>query len=180
MQGRRRYGDDGRMRRALADGSENPSLPSLSACTALSLLFASAACSSAGGGSAGTGTTTASTSSEAGWRGRRRPEDPTLVGERKTDLGTRRPSDRLARMELGAMGTEQPGDAADNAKQGATTVRLPLRWWGDYPDGDDARNDNDPGHVDQKHLALLDQEIDDLAAEHVWVVAQTIRGCFGA
>jgi len=69
----------------------------------------------------------------------------------------------------GQWGTEQPQDAADNAAQGATIVRVPLRWWGDYPDGDDAYKDTDPGHIETGHLATLDKMIDDLAAAHVWV-----------
>jgi hypothetical protein len=69
----------------------------------------------------------------------------------------------------GQWGTEQPEDAADNKQQGANIVRVPLRWWGDYPDMDDARKDSDPGHIDKGHLDILDKEIDDITAQGLWV-----------
>lgn len=71
----------------------------------------------------------------------------------------------------GQWGTAQPGDAAANAAQGANSVRLPLRWWGDYKTaGIDSRDVAAPGHIDPSHLAALDQDIAWAAAQHLWVV----------
>lgn len=69
----------------------------------------------------------------------------------------------------GNWGTWQPQDAADNATQGATVVRVPLRWWGDYVDGDDARKDDAPGHIDPAHLKELDDTIDGITSQGLWV-----------
>lgn len=69
----------------------------------------------------------------------------------------------------GAWGTAQPQDAADNAAQGANSVRIPLRWWGDWKDGVDSRDPSAPGHIDPAHLAVLDQMIDWAAARHLWI-----------
>jgi hypothetical protein len=69
----------------------------------------------------------------------------------------------------GEWGTEQPSDASDNAMQGATIVRIPLRWWGPYPTGVDARLDSDPGHIEAGHLAALDKTIGDAIAAGLWV-----------
>lgn len=69
----------------------------------------------------------------------------------------------------GAWGTWQPEDAAENAKQGANIVRIPLRWWGEYPAGEDSRRDEDPGHIDAAHLKVLDAVIDGIVSQHLWV-----------
>jgi|SRR5579863_1754619 len=69
----------------------------------------------------------------------------------------------------GWWGTVQPNDAADNARQGATVVRIPLRWWGPYPPGMDSRSDNAPGHIDPAHLAVLDGMIHQASAAHLWI-----------
>ncbi len=55
----------------------------------------------------------------------------------------------------GQWGTVQPQDAADNVAQGANSVRIPLRWWGDWRDGVDSRDVASPGHIDPAHLAIL-------------------------
>ncbi|HEX4418042.1 MAG TPA: cellulase family glycosylhydrolase [Kofleriaceae bacterium] len=68
----------------------------------------------------------------------------------------------------GQWGTVQPQDGADNAGQGANSVRLPLRWWGDWKDGVDSRDDGAPGHIDPAHLALLDQTVQWAAQNHLW------------
>jgi len=70
----------------------------------------------------------------------------------------------------GQWGTVQPGDAADHVQQGATVVRIPLRWWGNWGDGSiDARKDDAPGHIDPDHLAVLDQMIQSATEQHLWV-----------
>lgn len=69
----------------------------------------------------------------------------------------------------GEWGTVQPQDAADNVKQGANSVRIPLRWWGDWKPGVDSRNVSAPGHIDPAHLKLLDQTIAEATAAHLWV-----------
>ncbi|OLB81368.1 MAG: hypothetical protein AUI14_03645 [Actinobacteria bacterium 13_2_20CM_2_71_6] len=70
----------------------------------------------------------------------------------------------------GQWGTVQPQDAADNVAQGANSVRIPLRWWGDWKDNVDSRADAAPGHIDPAHLAVLDQTIAWAAGHHLWVI----------
>jgi hypothetical protein len=71
----------------------------------------------------------------------------------------------------GQWGTAQAGDAAANAAQGANSVRLPLRWWGDYKTSDiDSRDPSAPGHIDPSHLAELDKDIAWATGQHLWVV----------
>jgi hypothetical protein len=72
----------------------------------------------------------------------------------------------------GQWGTAQPLDATDNRAQGANSVRLPLRWWGDWKPGVDSRSADAgaPGHLDPAHLAVLDQTIAWATAQGLWVV----------
>ncbi|MFL6144895.1 MAG: glycoside hydrolase family 5 protein [Labedaea sp.] len=70
----------------------------------------------------------------------------------------------------GQWGTVQPQDGPDNAAAGANSVRIPLRWWGDWKDGVDSRSPGQPGHIDGDHLKLLDQTIDRAITNHLWVV----------
>ncbi len=70
----------------------------------------------------------------------------------------------------GEWGTVQPQDAADNVAQGANSVRIPLRWWGDWKPGVDSRNPSAPGHIDPAHLKILDQTIAEATSKHLWVV----------
>lgn len=72
----------------------------------------------------------------------------------------------------GQWGTAQPNDATANRTQGANSVRLPLRWWGDWKAGVDSRSldAGAPGHLDPEHLALLDQTIAWATEQHLWVV----------
>jgi cellulase (glycosyl hydrolase family 5) len=70
----------------------------------------------------------------------------------------------------GQWGTEQPEDGADNLAQGANSVRLPLRWWGDWKPGVDSRLTGAPGHIDPDHLKALDDHIALAASKHLWVV----------
>ena len=66
--------------------------------------------------------------------------------------------------------TAQPQDAADNVAQGANSVRIPLRWWGDWKPGVDSRDTATPGHIDPAHLAVLDQSIAWAGSHHLWVI----------
>lgn len=70
----------------------------------------------------------------------------------------------------GQWGTAQPNDAADNAAQGASSVRIPLRWWGDWKPGVDCKDSASPGHIEPGHLALLDQTIAWAVSQKLWVV----------
>jgi len=70
----------------------------------------------------------------------------------------------------GEWGTALAGDAADNKAQGASSVRLPLRWWGDYKPGIDGRATDAPGHIDPAHLAALDQTVEWATSGGLWVV----------
>jgi hypothetical protein len=70
----------------------------------------------------------------------------------------------------GQWGTVQPQDAGDNVAQGANSVRIPLRWWGDWRDGVDSRDPAAPGHIDPAHLAVLDRTIAWATGHHLWVI----------
>ncbi|WP_370943830.1 glycoside hydrolase family 5 protein [Amycolatopsis sp. cg5] len=69
----------------------------------------------------------------------------------------------------GQWGTVQPEDGADNAAAGANSVRIPLRWWGEWKEDVDSRDPDAPGHIDPAHLALLDQTIARAVDKHLWV-----------
>jgi hypothetical protein len=69
----------------------------------------------------------------------------------------------------GQWGTAQPQDAPDNRAAGANSVRIPLRWWGDWRDDVDSRDPDAPGHIDPAHLDLLDQTIKWAVDKHLWV-----------
>ncbi|WP_439657068.1 glycoside hydrolase family 5 protein [Lentzea sp. HUAS TT2] len=71
----------------------------------------------------------------------------------------------------GQWGTVQQQDPADNVAAGANSVRIPLRWWGEWKDGVDSR-DTDPGnlsHIKPGHLALLDQTVEQASAAGLWI-----------
>jgi aryl-phospho-beta-D-glucosidase BglC (GH1 family) len=70
----------------------------------------------------------------------------------------------------GEWGTAIERDAADNAAQGANSVRLPLRWWGDWKPGVDCRADDAPGHIDPDHLAVLDETVRWATDQRLWTV----------
>jgi len=85
---------------------------------------------------------------------------------------------KLRGWNWGQWGSEQPKDAEDNAAQGATIVRIPLRWWGFYDNEDssadpitrvDSRSDDSPGHIEPHHLHVLDQMIHDAACQGLWI-----------
>jgi hypothetical protein len=70
----------------------------------------------------------------------------------------------------GRWGTMQGGDGAANKAQGATMVRIPLRWWGIYGDDSiDSRDDTAPGLVDPAHLKELDRMIADASSAGLWI-----------
>lgn len=70
----------------------------------------------------------------------------------------------------GQFGTALEEDAHANHVQGANSVRIPLRWWGDWRDGVDSRDPDAPGHVSPTQLATLDAMIDWASAEGLWIV----------
>jgi hypothetical protein len=70
----------------------------------------------------------------------------------------------------GQWGAAQQQDAADNLAQGANSVRIPLRWWGDWKSNVDSRDPGAPGHVDPAHLSQLDRYISWATSQHLWVV----------
>ncbi len=73
----------------------------------------------------------------------------------------------------GRWGLAQSNDAADNAQQGANSVRIPLRWWGYYEGPDiDSRDDAQTATagIDANHLAILDAMIAQASAAHLWIV----------
>lgn len=71
----------------------------------------------------------------------------------------------------GQWGTVQPQDPGDHVAAGANSVRIPLRWWGDWKDGVDSRDpdENNPSHIDADHLKLLDQTIQQASSAHLWI-----------
>lgn len=62
------------------------------------------------------------------------------------------------------------GDAADHVAQGANCVRIPLRWWGNYPTGDDSRLDGSPGHINNTNLLALDHRVALASAQGLWII----------
>lgn len=68
------------------------------------------------------------------------------------------------------------GDAEQNEIQGANAVRIPLRWWGDYPNGANARDDSED-HIDQAHFDDLDAAVKDAVAHHLWVILFIDSNC---
>jgi len=69
----------------------------------------------------------------------------------------------------GQWGTVQPQDPGDNVAAGANSVRIPLRWWGEWKDGVDSRDPDAPGHISAEHLALLDRTIAQASDNHLWI-----------
>lgn len=77
---------------------------------------------------------------------------------------------QLRGFNWGQWGLAIPQDAPDNVAQGATSVRIPLRWWGDWKGEVDSRNDAAPGHIDPAALAVLDQTIKWATDAKLWTV----------
>jgi hypothetical protein len=66
-----------------------------------------------------------------------------------------------------------PQDAAQNASQGANAVRIPLRWWGNYPGkGVESRDDNATATagIAPANIAKLDQFVRAASAAKLWIV----------
>jgi hypothetical protein len=80
----------------------------------------------------------------------------------------------------GHWGTAQPQDAADNAKQGANAVRIPLRWWGFYGRrGVDSRDDAAiaTAGIDPAHLRALDAMVQRASDAGLWIVLFVDSDC---
>ena len=80
----------------------------------------------------------------------------------------------------GRWGFAQPGDAARNAGEGATCVRIPLRWWGYYLEhGVDSRDDAQTATagIDAGHLAILDAMIAQASAARLWIILFIDSNC---
>ncbi|HJV89584.1 MAG TPA: cellulase family glycosylhydrolase [Holophagaceae bacterium] len=80
---------------------------------------------------------------------------------------------KLRGWNWGRWGLAQPTDAADNATQGATCVRIPLRWWGYYEGvGIDSRDDSQTATagIDAGHLAILDAMVAQASAAKLWII----------
>ncbi|GAB2812859.1 glycoside hydrolase family 5 protein [Lentzea nigeriaca] len=71
----------------------------------------------------------------------------------------------------GHWGTVQTQDPGDHVAAGANSVRIPLRWWGEWKDDVDSRDPDpaNPSHIKAGHLALLDQTIEQASAKHLWI-----------
>jgi hypothetical protein len=66
-----------------------------------------------------------------------------------------------------------PQDAAENAAQGANAVRIPLRWWGNYPGkGVESRDDTATATagIAPTNIARLDQIVRAASAARLWIV----------
>ncbi|MEU4220611.1 cellulase family glycosylhydrolase [Actinoplanes sp. NPDC026623] len=65
-----------------------------------------------------------------------------------------------------------PKDPNENVAQGANSVRIPLRWWGDYKTGVDSydKTATTTGYIEPCHLKLLDETIKQAVDKHLWVI----------
>ncbi|GAB1646331.1 hypothetical protein KRMM14A1259_67540 [Krasilnikovia sp. MM14-A1259] len=66
-----------------------------------------------------------------------------------------------------------PKDPNENVAQGANSVRIPLRWWGDYKtSGVDSydKTATTTGYIKPCHLQLLDETIKQAVDKHLWVI----------
>jgi len=129
----------------------------------LASLAGTLALSACGGGS-GAATPTPPPSGEA--PPRLRLSGPDLLAPDGSPL-------KLRGWNWGRWGLAQPTDAADNAAQGATCVRIPLRWWGYYEGpGIDSRDDAQTATagIDAGHLAILDAMVAQASAARLWII----------
>jgi hypothetical protein len=80
----------------------------------------------------------------------------------------------------GHWGKAQEADAADNARQGANVVRIPLRWWGYYQGPEiDARNEgaSTTAGIDPAHLKMLDDYVAWASRAHLWIILFIDSNC---
>jgi hypothetical protein len=72
----------------------------------------------------------------------------------------------------GAWGAAIEEDADANLVQGANSVRIPLRWWGDWKPGVDCRDDRavDTARINPAHLDILDDMVDWASSRGLWFV----------
>lgn len=94
---------------------------------------------------------------------RLRVEGPTVVDPSGASI-------LLRGYNWGQFGTAIEEDGRANREQGANSVRLPLRWWGDWRDGVDSRDPDAPGRISESHLATLDATIEWASAAGLWVI----------
>ena len=82
---------------------------------------------------------------------------------------------RLRGWNWGSKHSAQPQDAADNVRQGATVVRLPLSWYYGSDGntscfgGQDSYDPSAPGFINPTSLAALDQQIEWASSAHLWI-----------
>src|SRR5688572_23175042 len=69
----------------------------------------------------------------------------------------------------GAWGLAQPEDGPANAAAGANSVRIPLRWWGEWRDNVDSRDPDEEGNISPDHLDFLDKTVRWAIENHLWV-----------
>lgn len=85
----------------------------------------------------------------------------------------------LRGMNEGTWGKMRSHDAAEIAGQGATVVRVLIRWWGHYGRSDvDSRLDNvEKGHFEPAHLAQFLQEVQWCLDAGLWVIPVLESDC---
>ncbi|MEV6237714.1 cellulase family glycosylhydrolase [Lentzea sp. NPDC051838] len=71
----------------------------------------------------------------------------------------------------GHWGTLQPQDPGAHVAAGANSVRIPLRWWGEWKDDVDSRDENpdNASHIKQGHLDELTRTIEQASAAGLWI-----------
>lgn len=79
----------------------------------------------------------------------------------------------------GTWGKMRSGDAAQIAGQGATVVRVLIRWWGHYGrnDVDSRLDDVNKGHFEPEHLAQFLREIQWCLDAGLWVIPVIDSDC---
>lgn len=84
----------------------------------------------------------------------------------------------LRGMNEGTWGEMRSYDAHDIAAQGATVVRVLIRWWGLYGTPDiESRADSAPGHFDPAHLQQFLKEVQWCIDAGLWVVPVIDSNC---
>jgi Cellulase (glycosyl hydrolase family 5) len=105
------------------------------------------------------------------------PERAQIVGSQILDKNS--VPLQLRGMNWGSFAESQPGDAADDVAQGATVVRVPLRWWGVYGAGIESRLDSATGtaRINPTVLDRFDQDIAQLATAGLWILPFIDSNC---